>query len=216
MPLIVLLRGYSMKTYIIKKVCMNKMNEELWRDIPSLLIDNYPWDINKYRPNTEVKLAYSDSKLMVKFIIAEKNPKAEYENINEPVYKDSCVEFFFNPAPEKSDEYINFEMNSKGNLLLQIGKNKEDRQFINGIDINMFNIISYIGNKFWTLEFSIPIYFIEKYYKDITFYSGYKISGNFYKCGDETLYPHYGCWNEIDSKAPNFHLPQFFGELILE
>ena len=37
------------------------------------------------------------------------------------------------------------------------------------------------------------------------------LEANFYKCGDETVTPHYLSWNLIQSDKPNFHLPEFFG-----
>jgi hypothetical protein len=40
-----------------------------------------------------------------------------------------------------------------------------------------------------------------------------KIMGNFYKCADETISPHYLSWNPIDAPAPDFHRPEFFGEI---
>jgi hypothetical protein len=40
-----------------------------------------------------------------------------------------------------------------------------------------------------------------------------KCKANFYKCGDELSQPHYLSWNNIKSGKPNFHLPEFFGEI---
>lgn len=40
-----------------------------------------------------------------------------------------------------------------------------------------------------------------------------KIFGNFCKCADETAYPHYLTWNPIDLPQPNYHCPEFFGEI---
>ncbi|MHB1455061.1 MAG: carbohydrate-binding family 9-like protein [Saccharofermentanales bacterium] len=42
-----------------------------------------------------------------------------------------------------------------------------------------------------------------------------KETGNFYKCGDKTDCPHYGCWNPILLPAPDFHVPAFFGDFIV-
>ena len=42
------------------------------------------------------------------------------------------------------------------------------------------------------------------------------IGANFYKCGDETNEPHFISWNPIDLPKPDFHVPQFFGELTFE
>ena len=45
---------------------------------------------------------------------------------------------------------------------------------------------------------------------------GQKIKANFYKCGDLTPEPHFLSWSPIDLPEPNFHTPQFFGQLELE
>lgn len=39
--------------------------------------------------------------------------------------------------------------------------------------------------------------------------------GNFYKCADETETPHYLSWSPIHTETPDFHRPEFFGELYL-
>jgi hypothetical protein len=48
------------------------------------------------------------------------------------------------------------------------------------------------------------------------FSSGKRMKGNFQKCGDKTKFPHYGSWNRIDTPEPDFHRPEYFGDLILE
>ncbi len=45
---------------------------------------------------------------------------------------------------------------------------------------------------------------------------GFSLRGNFYKCGDLTSEPHYLSWAPITFERPNFHLPAYFGNLILE
>ena len=44
----------------------------------------------------------------------------------------------------------------------------------------------------------------------------HSIRANFYKCGDKTAHPHYVSWSPIDTPKPDFHRPDFFGELILK
>ena len=42
-----------------------------------------------------------------------------------------------------------------------------------------------------------------------------KLRATFYKCGDKTAHPHFLSWNPVGTPAPDFHRPDFFGELIL-
>lgn len=46
--------------------------------------------------------------------------------------------------------------------------------------------------------------------------SGLEAKANFYKCGDNTSKPHYLSWNPIGTESPDFHRPDFFGNLIFE
>ena len=43
-----------------------------------------------------------------------------------------------------------------------------------------------------------------------------KLRVNFYKCADKTKQPHYLSWQPIPLPQPNFHCPQFFGEIELQ
>ena len=39
---------------------------------------------------------------------------------------------------------------------------------------------------------------------------------NVYKCGDNLSQPHFLSWQPIHTDKPNFHVPQFFGEVEFE
>ena len=43
-----------------------------------------------------------------------------------------------------------------------------------------------------------------------------RLKANFYKCGDLTKHPHFLSWNPVGCTSPDFHRPEFFGELIFE
>ncbi|NLJ41542.1 MAG: hypothetical protein GX352_08040 [Clostridiales bacterium] len=212
------------------KVCKWKrfkefgVTNEIWKEIDPVLIDEYPWDENGYKPRVEVRFLYTESALHLHFTSFEKEILARYKNMNEPVYTDSCVEFFFNADPKKDNRYFNFEINAIGTLLLGFGSNRDDRIMVEDVFQDLFNIKSSVdrdkadqySDDQWILEFSIPYSFIEKYYGKQNFEAGKKMKGNFQKCGDNTKFPHYGCWNRIDIPEADFHRPEYFGELILE
>ena len=47
-------------------------------------------------------------------------------------------------------------------------------------------------------------------------FSGFKARANFYNCADETIIPHFVTWNPIGTEKPDYHQPQYFGEIIFE
>ncbi|MNE91354.1 hypothetical protein D3C80_1889560 [compost metagenome] len=105
---------------------------------------------------------------------------------------------------------------------MQLGEGKEKRIPLANASSELFQIGGSFNDAepeapcekaFWELEFSIPFDWLRGLFPDFTVESGQILRGNFYKCGDETPVPHYGCWNRIDSGSANFHLSSFFGEL---
>ena len=48
------------------------------------------------------------------------------------------------------------------------------------------------------------------------FENGMKIYANCYKCGDETVHPHFIAWNKIENDIVDFHQPEHFGLMVLE
>ena len=213
------------KKYIVRKIKADLKNftiEEHWKEISSLEIGQYLWVNNGYKPRVMTKVMYSDQYLYVYFKVFEKKIRIQYSEFGADVWKDSCVEFFINPFPGKSNEYVNIEVNAIGTMLIAKGKDRLTRIPFKEKDTEGFEIYpsitspinGYHGNDYWTLHYKIPLTFFEKYYNE-KFVSG-KAAGNFYKCGDETENVHYGVWNNIDSETPDFHCPQDFGDIIFE
>ena len=68
--------------------------------------------------------------------------------------------------------------------------------------------------KGWALTLTIPAALMHALL-GVAPQSGLRLCGNFYSCGDETPAPHYAAWSPVETKAPDFHRPEFFGELEL-
>lgn len=188
------------------------MKEEVdWNCIQSLEITNYPWG-QAYMPRTYAALYRVEGKgFYLRMRCEEENPRAIYSEANEPVYKDSCMEFFANYYPEdEASGYINFEMNSNGAVLCEYG-HPGDRFYLKdkGFDVPIPVVTR--GEGYWEIALMIPDTFVTAVYGKSEI--GSMIKGNFYKCGDDTHTPHYGSWNPIDHPFPAFHKPEFFGEL---
>lgn len=177
---------------------------------------NWP-DQFPYKPIAVFDIARSDRHIFISYFVRGLDLKALFGRSNEPVWQDSCVEFFV--KDESSAYYHNFEFNCIGTCL---ASKKEAGETTHLTSAEIGKIIRHgslehhtFGEKEgifeWGLVVGIPF---ELFGVDADNLPP-RLWANFYKCGDETSHPHYLSWNAIDFPKPNFHLPEFFGELIL-
>jgi hypothetical protein len=180
---------------------------------------NYePWPSAFDRPEVTFNIGYSDDAIFLAFCVKEKHFRAIYQHTNEPVYKDSCVEFFI--GFDEDETYYNFEFNAIGAALVGYGL-PGNRELLPALLIS--DIKSSASNRTvqgdslsfeWELRLTIPFSLFYKH--AISTLKGKTYRANFYKCGDELPEPHFLCWNNIIADKPDFHLPQYFGALIFE
>ena len=184
-------------------------------------VDNLNWPREfPYRPITSFFIGYAASGIFIKYNVHGSMLRAVYTKDQDPVYEDSCVEFFCQKPG--CGHYMNFEFNCIGTCLAAKRKGRaqdickfsaEEMQQIgrhSSLGRRAFNEME--GMFTWDLTVKIPFPLIG--------YSGGevpdKLLGNFYKCADGTGSPHYLSWSPIKTDNPDFHRPEFFGELIFE
>lgn len=181
-------------------------------------IETLNWKDFDYKPDVNFSVAYNSDEILLKFRVRESFCKAEMTESNQNVYEDSCVEFFVSPSDDGI--YYNLEFNALGTCLLGCGTGRADRERVDPHVIAGIRCLSSEGNTpfpekkgdfAWTLTIAIP--FIVFYRHNITSLSGKKFSVNFYKCGDKLSKPHYLTWNPVETMKPDFHRPEYFGEL---
>lgn len=167
------------------------------------------------------KIGYTNQSILLKVFVKEDYVRARYSQPNDPVYRDSCFEFFISLDDEKS--YYNFEFNCIGTTYLAFGKPGNNREKANHEAVNSIQTFSTLGNKTfeekqgdynWKLNIYIPFYAFFKH--DLKSLKGKTCGANFYKCGDDLTLPHFISWNNIETKEPDFHRPEFFGEITFE
>ena len=179
-------------------------------------IANVNWAEYPYKPSVDFHIAHSDKAIAIMFKVTEDHVKAVAMEDNGPVWEDSCVEFFIRTADGK--HYINFEMNCAGTLLAARRTSRHDpthfgpEQFeqvrrINSLPHEEINSIGE-GQSWWAIEV-IPFSLL-----------GYEqtpaiLHANLYKCGDKCDQPHFLSWSPISTPTPNFHCPEFFGQIEL-
>jgi len=177
-----------------------------------------PWPNEGIEPDVKFKMIYGDDAIFLKFMVKEKYFRATYKQTNDPVWNDSCVEFFI--GFEGDAAYYNFEFNALGTPLLGYGVDKKRElahpSLVNSIKCIAVNKVTEHDTLTFHWELTIAIPFTSFFKQKLTSLKGVNCRANFYKCGDELPEPHFLCWNNIIADKPNFHLPQYFGKLIFE
>ena len=149
--------------------------------------------------------------LLVHLWAKEKDIRAEYTAPLSPVHEDSCLEFFF--MPEGEEHYLNFEINPNGCLHIGFGRNRNDRErIVPDNPEKLFSIRTARTAEGWETKYRIPDAFLRKYYPGFAF-SGI-LKANVYKCGDKTVHPHYLAWQPVGTPTPDYHRPEYFGEMV--
>lgn len=177
-----------------------------------------PWKEFPYTPNVSFSIGHTDHCLVIKYHVLESVVKASYYKPNDPVYKDSCVEFFV--ALDDEDEYYNFEWNVTGTCLCSFGANRQNRKWISEDLISKIKYSVNIKNNTggdgktviqWELALIIPFETFSEH--TITSLRKRQCWANFYKCGDDLPVPHFVTWNNIETASPDFHRREFFGKV---
>ena len=179
-------------------------------------IDCVNWKEYPYAPEVKFHMGFSDKVLAVLFEVTEDHIKAVTLESNGPVWEDSCVEFFIgNP---KGEGYFNFEMNCIGTMLAAKRRSKTDADhfgpetmcLIRNFGSLEHTIIDRLqnGQSWWRVEL-IPfeVLGLEE--------APESLRVNLYKCGDNCAQTHFLSWSPINTPNPNFHCPDFFGEITL-
>jgi len=178
-------------------------------------IDHSPWPAFPQEPKTSFTIAHIEDAILLKFYVTEHDPRITFYTANDPVYKDSCVEFFI--SWDAGQNYYNLESNAIGTCLIGYGPGRENRTALSHGQIQSIGHYSSLPPQDepgtgWSLTLKIPL---EIFIHDsITTLSATQAKANFYKCGDECTAPHYLAWNNITTPNPDFHQSRFFGDLL--
>lgn len=194
-----------------------------WKNVEAQHLENYMGEVPKFRPEVNVKMMYDASNLYVIFRVEDKFVRCVTTEINGPVYEDACVEFFFSPDEDEPLKYFNLETNCGGTALMYYNLvPRKDFKILEKPDIQQIEIAHSLPAKVeperkepvtWTIEYRLPFSLLEKYSKVTHPAPGVQWKANFYKIADKTSNPHYLTWSPVGQPEPDFHLPEFFGNL---
>lgn len=171
-----------------------------------------------YRPDCSFSMAYSKSHLAIRYHVRGLDLRAAALEDGGRVWEDSCCEFFV--SSPSGDNYYNFELNCIGTLLNAEGASRHNR--IRRSDEDLARVL-----RFSTLEHKAVEENDKVFCWNVAMLIPFDLMGidpdclpksiraNLYKCGDKTGHPHFLSWAPIDTPSPDFHRPEFFGEIVL-
>lgn len=180
-----------------------------WSIVPEERLEFSNWS-SEAEYNTYFRMCLKKGEgIYVKMRTDEKDIRAVCSKRDEPVWQDSCMEFFI-CAFEGRKEYINFEMNSRGVYLTEFGKEKTDRVFLSTLTQKQPRVTAFVTDEGWSLELFVPCELISEAYGEVFDGGACTLKGNFYKCGDKTSRVHYGSYAKMAALPPGFHNPECF------
>lgn len=179
--------------------------------------NNWPEEA-PYTPDCNGAVARSRTHLAVMYHVRGLDLRATVLEDNGHSWEDSCCEFFV--ADPCDGTYYNFELTCIGSLLSSKRTSRQDStpmdparlaEVIRFSTLERRRIEAEGGIFSWSVAMLIPFGLIGLDPDHLPA----AIRGNFYKCGDKTAHPHFLSWSPIRTPKPDFHRPEFFGELIL-
>ncbi len=197
-----------------------------WRDAETLTIGRFRPEGSDHKPHVQARILYDDAGLYVGFRVEDTHVLAQFTDYQDPVCRDSCVEFFVQPRPDRG--YFNFEVNCIGTMLLHyteaspedpsvwdrvtpvpeaIGKTVEIRTSLSGPITP-----ERVGPQTWTVFYHVPFAVFEEFVGPLGPPAGQTWRGNLYKCADDSEKPHWASWAPIGEPL-SFHCPERFAPL---
>jgi len=177
-------------------------------------LDHLLWSRDDYYPQVYFDIAHNGANIFLKFTVMEDDLRMMYNTTNDPVYKDTCVEFFI--GIEDDVNFYDLEFNFAGTCSVGYGSSKFSRQNLPANTIANIATQSKLWRlnghfKYcWELTLAIPVStFIHHTAINL---NNMACKLNFYKCGDDLGKPHFIAWNKIDPENQDFYLQEFFGK----
>jgi hypothetical protein len=185
----------------------------IWEHVPVGAIDRFHWESGApYRPKSFFQLCFVKGEgVRARLWTDETDVRAVCTERDGPVWEDSCLECFFEPAAGKG--YLNVEMNPRGVFLAQWGKAREDRVFTRELTALSPAVAPLPQQAGWGVSLFVPCALLEAL-GGAPFNAA---AGDYrfccFKCGDKTARPHWASFAPMGGNPPGFHAPEHFATL---
>jgi hypothetical protein len=167
-------------------------------------------------PLVSFRLAFSKRAMHLLFRVTDEAITHCAMNDMDPVYRDSCVEFFLAPFVERPLDYINLELSCAGWVLAEYHKQGKDTRPFSLAECKSIGRCCKLDDstnkcRNWTAELCVPFELIECITEVALQSPGDSFwQANAYKCASGASEPHWLCYAPIVDTRPNFHRPDAF------
>jgi hypothetical protein len=203
-------------------------DQPAWAPAETAAVTHFRPESSAHRPRTLVRLLHDAGGIRGVFDIDDQYVRSTRAGFQSQVFKDSCVEFFMQPRPDRG--YFNLEMNAGGSHLCYYVEDPARtpqglKKFTrlpeeHGREIHVRSSLPKTVDPeireplTWEVNFFVPLALLEKYTGPLGQLNGQTWRGNFYKCAEDLSHPHWASWARVDEL--NFHLPRCFGVIHFE
>ena len=212
---------YTVKLTSGKITIDGKLDEADWNAAQSVGDFKFPWWKEGEKEQTEVKMLWDKNFLYIAFKCKDKHIWADHYNTNSNTCQDDCAEIFWNPNPEKSLSFYQFEINCIGTVLSTY-YNFED-QGKSGIHTIM---VPHVGqtiqgtvnndqdiDKGWIVEIAVRFSDYPELSPKLNPSAGDIWRVGLHRCGGKIDFQH-SQWSPSQTPTPEFHRPQDFGIVV--
>ena len=199
------------------KAAIDKVFEDM--EINDVAVCNWP-DEFPYIPKAGFRMFHNGNDLVIRYDVTEAHIGALAAEDNGDVYKDSCMEFFFQPY--SSGKYYNLESSCIGKVLLAFRPGRENPEYATQEVMDMIKRFPSAGTEpfaereggDWDLTLVVPAACCFGHKID----SWKGVSGRFnaYKCGDGLTTPHFLSYTPVKAAHPDFHRPECFTDIVFD
>lgn len=200
-----------------------------WAVADVVKIEDFHLQSSDHRPVTRARVLRHRRTIHFRFRVEDRFVRCTRTGFQQAVCKDSCVEMFIQPRPDKG--YFNFEFNCGGAMLLYyiedasrgVDSPFKRYQVVPDEQCRLVRLRSTLPQRVeleiaapvtWELGGMFPLELFEAFTGPLGEPAGQEWLGNFFKCGDQTSHPHWASWAPIGSEL-NFHQPDRFQPLRL-
>ena len=173
-------------------------------------IDQSSWGEAYGTVSATFRIGYWHDLIGVLYRVTAPELLARFSRDQETVCRDSCVEIFVSDT-DGEGSYTNYEFNALGTCFAGSGLGRYGRMLLAPERMERIlraGVTRRAQNGLW--DWSQLVIIPHGWGESL---EGRVLRGNFYTTGDDLCPPVYQSWNRVVTTKPDFHRPEFFGEI---